>query len=344
MRRIAGLCLVVMTMLAATAEAQITVGNSGEINGRVFGDYYWIPLNHNADLEGNNGFWFRRIYFTYNHELSESFSGRFRLEMNSEGDFFTNTRMIPDVKDAYLRWDGEEHSIYAGISSVPTFDLVEDVWGYRSIEKSPLDLHGFGSSRDFGIKAKGQIGEGDKVGYNFMFGNGNSNRNELNESKKFMLALSYQLTDHWIIEGYGDFNGQPNNRNIFTAQGFLGYQSEKLNVGALYAYQFRNKTLLAGDLNQNLASAFIRYKHSTKFTSLFRIDHMFDPNPTGEGIDYLPFDDQAESTLFILGLDITLEADVHLIPNIESVIYGEDALGQTPGMDLLPRLTLFYNF
>lgn len=346
MRRIAGLCFILLALWISNAKAQVEIGSSGTIKGTVFGDFYWIPFHHNDELEGNNGFWFRRIYFTYDHEINESFSGRFRLEMNTEGDFFTNSRMVPDVKDAYLKWTGQKqrHAIYAGISSTPTFDLAEDIWGYRSVEKSPLDLHGFGSSRDFGIKLKGSIGNSKKVGYNFMFGNGNSNRNELNESKKFMLALSYNLTDRWIIEGYGDFNGQPNNRNSYTGQIFMAYQSDKLNFGGLYAYQFRNNTLPAGDLNENLASAFVNANVSEKLTALFRIDHMFDPNPSGEGIDYLPFSDQSESTLIIAGMDLLIGPDIHLIPNIETIFYGENDLGETPGIDFMPRLTLFYNF
>ena len=348
MRRIAGLCIMLMVLglSVSTVQAQVDLGNSGTIKGTVFGDFYWIPLHHNEELKGNNGFWFRRIYFTYDHEISDSFSGRFRLEMNTEGDFFTNTSMEPDVKDAYLRWtsDSDLHSIYAGISSTPTFDLVEDVWGYRPVEKSPLDLQGFGSSRDFGIKMKGRIGKEEKVGYNFMFGNGNSNRNELNEGKKFMLALNYEIADNWIVEGYGDFNGQPNSRNIYTGQLFIAYRGDDLNVGALYAHQFRNNTLLAGDLKQRIGSLFATLRHSEKISSLIRVDHMFDPNPAGEGISYLPFNDQAESTLIVAGVDWLIGPDIHLVPNIEAIVYGEAPTGETPDADLVPRLTLSYTF
>lgn len=344
MRRIVGLCFMLIALGAGTALAQVSVGETGTIKGKVFGDFYWIPLNHNADLKGNNGFWFRRIYFTYEREISDSFSSRFRLEMNSEGDFATNAKLVPVVKDAYLKWSNEKHSIYAGISSSPTWGLVEDVWGYRSVEKTPLDLQKFGSSRDFGVKIKGKLGNDGKIGYNFMVGNGNSNRSELNEGKKIMLALSYELSEHWIIEAYGDFNGQPDNSNIVTGQGFLAYQSEFLNLGVLYAHQFRNKALIAGDLNLDLASVFANFSTSKNTKGFLRVDHLFDPNPDGGDIDYIPFSDLAESTLIIGGIDIKLDSKVHLMPNIETVIYGESAFGSTPDPDLIPRLTLLYNF
>lgn len=344
MKRIALVCTLMSIVCTNFAFAQVSVGESGTIRGTVFGDFYWIPMNHNSELEGNNGFWFRRIRFTYDRELSDSFSSRLRLDMSSEGDFITNSSLVPSVKDAYLKWENENHAVFAGITSVPTWGVIEDVWGFRSVEKTPLDLQRFGSSRDFGIKVQGKVGEEEKVGYNFMLGNGNSNRNELNKGKKVMLAVNYQLTDRLIIEAYGDVNGQPNDRNIYTAQGFIGYQSDELNVGALYAYQFRNNTAAAGDLNLNLASVFANMEMSEKIISFLRIDHMFNPNPGGEGIDYIPFSDQAESTLIIAGADILLEENIHLIPNVESVIYGESELGFTPDTDFIPRLTLHYNF
>lgn len=346
MRSLAGLCILLLGWSISIAQAQVKVGETGELSGLVFGDFYWILYNHNEDLEGNTGFWFRRIYLTYDYELNDSFAGRFRLEANSEGDFTGSSSMVPDLKDAYLKWTGDKglHSIYVGISSTPTFDLTEDIWGYRPLEKSPLDLHDFGSSRDFGVKAKGRLGENGNIGYNLMFGNGNGNHNEENKGKKVMLALSYQFAENWVIEGYGDHNGLPQDRNIYTGQVFLGYESEKLNAGALYAFQHRKNTAIAGDLDQNLASVFATAALSDDVRVLFRVDHMFDPNPSGEDINYLPFSNQASSTLIIAGIDFTVGPDIHLLPNIETIFYGENDLGQTPGADLQPRMTLFYNF
>jgi hypothetical protein len=51
----------------------------------VYGDYYYVAANHRDELDGQNGFWLRRVYFTYDHTLSKAFSLRFRLELNSKG-------------------------------------------------------------------------------------------------------------------------------------------------------------------------------------------------------------------------------------------------------------------
>ncbi|MDX1585916.1 MAG: hypothetical protein R3222_04195 [Balneolaceae bacterium] len=348
MKRLLLLCLLTgmigISTPFAQSQNQESENRTGEFSGVFFGDFYWFPSSHDATLEGNNGFWIRRIYFTYDKDINDSFSTRLRLEMNSEGDFITNSKLFPSVKDAYLRWRNGDHSVYAGIASTPTWALVEDVWGYRPVEKSPLDLHQFGSSRDLGIAVKGQVGTDNRIGYHFMFGNGNSNRTELNRQKKFMLSLSYRLTDRLVVQGYGDYNGLGNNRDIYTAQLFIGYESESITAGALYAYQFRNNTVQNGDLNLDLASLFLRAPISQNINGYLRADHMFDPNPSGPGIDYLPMDDRTSRTVLIGGLDVELGRDVHLMPNIETVVYGESSVGVRPDADVVPRLTLMYRY
>lgn len=344
MKRITWLCFVFMMSIAMPAVGQLSIGEKGTLSTLVFGDYYWIASNHNADLEGNNGFWIRRIYFTYDHQISDSFTGRFRLEMNSEGDFVSSSKLEPTVKDVYLKWANDNHSITAGISSTPTFGLMEDIWGYRSIEKSPQDLYDFGSSRDFGLSFKGNIGSADRLKYHFMVGNGNSNRSELNKGKKFMFALSYYLTENLVVQGYGDWNDKEGDTDSYTAQGLIGYQGDNFNLGGLYSYQVRENAAATGDFNLDLVSLFTNIRLSEQANFFARVDHLFDPNPTGPGNDYIPFSDQAESTFITGGIDVALEENVHLMPNIEAIVYGENELGIRPDTDLIPRLTLLFYF
>lgn len=336
--------MALLCLLSTTAMGQVSIGDKGTLSGLLFGDYYWAAANHNQDIEGENGFWIRRIYLTYDRKLSDSFSSRLRLEMNSDGDFTSGGKMIPSVKDAYLKWKKDNQQVIAGISSTPTFGLVEDVWGYRSMEKTPLDLYGWGSSRDFGIAAKGTFGDGNKIHYHFMFGNGNSNKSETNRGKKVMLSLGYELTENVIVEAYGDWNDYPDNTDWFTVQGFAGYRSEDITAGALFTHQTRKNAILNEDLNLELASVFTHFKISEKATGILRLDHNFEPVPGLQETDYLPMSPNAETTLFIAGADLLLDEHVHLMPNLETVFYGETALGNTPDTDVMPRLTLFFEF
>ncbi len=120
-----------------------------KISGLVFGDYYWVASNHNNSLEDSNGFWLRRMYLTFDKPLTKTIDTRLRFEMNSAGDFSTKSKLDPFVKDAYVRWKFSKlHQAYIGLSSTPTWNVVEGFWGYRSIEKTILDLQKFGNSRD----------------------------------------------------------------------------------------------------------------------------------------------------------------------------------------------------
>lgn len=344
MKRIYFLCVAFLCLFSFESEAQVSIGDKGELSGLAFADYYWLAHHHNPNLENKNGFWFRRIYLTYDHTFSESFSSRLRLEMNSAGDFESNQEMMPEVKDAYLKWQNQRHQILAGISGVPALGLVEDVWGYRSIEKSPLDLYSFTSSRDFGFSFKGKIDKAEKLSYHFFLGNGNSNRPDIDKGKKFMLSLGYNITDRLVIEGYADFNDATNGRDHFTTQIFAGYQSEDVNLGALYAYQHREALTGAPSSKLDLVSAFGNVAFSEMVKGYLRADHLFDPYEGGSDNAYIPFAEGVESTFVVGGVDILLEDQIHLMPNVESIFYGQTAAGITPYSDIIPRLTLFYEF
>ncbi len=347
MKRIGLLCTLLLCMFNSQSLAQVSVGEKGTLSGTVFSDYYWMAQHHDSDIEGQNGFWFRRIYLTYDRQFSDSFSSRVRLETSSSGDFQSDPKMIPSVKDAYLKWQNENHQILAGISSTPTWGLVEDVWGYRSVEKSPQDLYGFGSSRDFGLSFKGSLGKAGDLNYHFFVGNGNGNRPEVNKGKKVMLSLGYEITDQLIVQGYADYNetaDDPNAQDSYTGQVFVGYQSDDFNAGALYSYQQRETGIGGPDLELDLASVFANFSLSETVWGYIRADHLFDSYPGGSGNSYIPFAEGVESTFMVAGADILLEEQIHLMPNVEAIAYGENVFGQTPDTDIIPRLTLSYEF
>ncbi|WP_138429582.1 hypothetical protein [Fodinibius saliphilus] len=345
MKRIFAICIGLLCTLPILTQAQVKVGEKGVLKGKIFSDYYWMAQNNNDDIEGQNGFWFRRIYLTYERKFSDSFSSRLRFSMSNPGDFSSSVKMIPNVKDAYLKWQNEQHQILAGISSTPTWGLVEDVWGYRSVEKSPLDLFDFGSSRDMGLSFKGELA--DKLNYHFFAGNGNSNKAEVNKGKKLMLSLGYEITEHFVVEVYGDWNDSaddPSKTDSKTIQFFGGYQSDNFNFGALYANRHIDGTLGVPATKLDLVSAFTNMAFNENTKGFLRVDHLFDPYVGGSSNSYIPFAENAEPTFIVGGVDFKLEDNIRLMPNIEAIVYGDPVIGPQPDTDLIPRLTLFYKF
>jgi hypothetical protein len=344
MKRFALLSLLILFLSATQSVAQLSLSDDATLSGTIFADYYWMARHHNEDIEGNNGFWFRRIYMTYDHNLSNGFSTRVRLQMKSAGDFQSSVAMTPEVKDAYLKWQNDHHQILAGISSTPTWSLVEDVWGYRSVEKSPQDLYDFGSSRDFGLSVKGDVTSSGNLGYHFFIGNGNSNKPEIDRGKKVMFSLAYNLNKNIVIQGYGDYNDRTDNPDYYTAQVFGGYQSETLNVGVLYSSQYRDDQLDLSSQTLDLVSVFTNFKIKHNVKGYLRADHLFDEYRGGSGNSYIPFAEDVESTFMVAGADFLLAEQIHLMPNIEAIFYGENDQGVSPDTNIIPRLTLYWTF
>ncbi len=335
-------CLMILltSFLAGAAHA----GEPGRISGYMFGDYYYIAADHRTDLEDMNGFWFRRIYLAYDKELDDGLSTRLKLEMGSPGDFSTSEKMIPAIKDAYLKWTTGHTQILFGISATPTWEVVEKIWGYRAVEKTPVDLQKFGSSRDFGLSVKGRLDRAGKIRYHAMFANGSSNKSETNKQKKVMGSLGAWVTDHLIVEGYADYDARPDDKSRGTLQGFVGYKTEQARVGFQFVYQHRRMGPEEQDLDMNIWSGFAAAQITDRVAMFGRVDVMSDPNPDGADIAFIPFDETAKATFIVGGLDFHLSPLLHVMPNVELVSYTAVDEGPDPDTDVIPRVTVYYKF
>ena len=308
-------------------------------SGLMFGDYYYVVSNHRESIEGENGFWFRRIFFTVDKSLGESFDTRLRLEFNSPGDFVTNARLEPFVKDAYIRWKNDQYQALFGIIPSPTLDVIEPFWEYRSIEKTPLDLYRMGFSREFGAAFRGGS---DRVKFHVAFGNGEGERGETNEGKVVMGSILVQMTDSLFTELYADYNAMPENVDRSTFQAFVGWKKNGGKIGIQYAHQEIDG--IPGTDNLDVLSLFGIYRLNSRWAFVGRYDRMFDPNYDGEAIPYIPFAANAKSNFFLAALDFTVIENLFVQPNIEIVSYSDPISGDIPDTDFIPRITLFFRF
>jgi hypothetical protein len=321
--------LLLSLVLAASLTAQ---EKPVTITGLVFGDYYAVVSHHDASVEGMNGFWLRRGYLTFDRTLSDDLSARLRFEVNSPGDFRTNANLEPYVKDAYVKWrSGPALEVLIGLVPTAAVETVERVWGYRSLEKTVLDLHRVISTRDLGVAAMGTYG---RVKYHLHAGNGAGTGSETNEGKKVGGAFSLAPTKTTVFEVYADYEDRPGASDRSTLQAVGGIQNDRFRAGVQLARQFRDN---GNDFDA--ASLFGAYNLSPKYSLIGRVDRQFDPNPEGDRIPYLPFDTTRESTLFLAGVDWKLHKNLSIIPNLEYVKY--DGGGSA---DLLPRVTFYFTF
>lgn len=332
--------LITIFLLTTFSNAQ---DSGGKFSGYMFGDYYYIVKNHDNSIKDLHGFQFRRIYFTYDYKIDNAWSTRLRLEMSNEFGEDQAIKISPFVKDAYLKYKSGLQSIVLGISPTPTWRTVEKTWGYRSVEKTPLDLQKMGSSRDFGLAAHGYFDGKKAFGYSVMFSNGSSNKQEIDKGKSGMASLRWKPNKEFIFEVYGDYADQTGSTDWITIQGFAAYVSENFRVGLQYANQTREIDEAASN-KFSIASAFFTGRINQNFGYLLRADKMFEANPKGSDIAFIPFSEDAASTLLILGFDWSPIKGVSLIPNIEYVLYNKTDSGETIENDMFARLTFHWKF
>ena len=340
----AALALVVFSGSVTDAAA----GKMGKLSGYFVGDYYGVVSAEDEELKSMNGFWFRRVYFTYDKKLEEGFSVRLRLEMASPGDFTSSSKMVPFIKDGYLKWKRGPRSVYFGMSGTPTWGHVtEKFYGYRFLEKTGPDLWKLGSSRDFGLALKGAFDPDKKVTYHFMVGNGASTRSETDKRKKVYGSVAFKPARGVVIEGYGDFEARPDDRSRFTVRGFAGYKTRQYRFGGEVMQQTRRNSADDGDLTLLLLSVYGAGEVHEKAWIMARVDRMNNPNPSGSKISYLPLGAavDSEATLVIAGIDLLPAKGVHIMPNIEAVVFdGAEGADEKPDPTIMPRVTLLYKF
>lgn len=319
---------------------------SGSIDGYMIAEYFYLANHHNEDLDRNNGFWFRRIYFTYNNKLSDTVKMRLRLEMNSES--FASAALNPAVKDAYLDFKlGGGVSLRAGIQGPPSFGHIEDIWGYRSLEKTPLDLYKWTSSRDFGISLAG----GKEFIYQVMFGQGSSNKGEADRGKKIYGMVGYK-TGGFHLEINGAYEKLKEVWTDYFIHGHASYSGDWGRVAVEYAFRQEEEDVDTGDkptYKYNVFSAFVVFSASKKVDIIARYDMNsgdgYRKRWKGSGIDYVPFADKFEPSFLIGAVSFNVTKNVWLIPNIKYTTYKDPDDGrEKPGDDLYTNLTLYFKF
>lgn len=324
--------------LALTVGGVSGVAAESRFSGHVFGDGYWFAANHDNEAEGANGLWIRRVYLTYDVKQSDNVSMRVRFESSSPGLNSASDKMKPTVKDAYLAWapNGSKHVIYLGLSGSPTFNSVESAWGYRAVEKTPVDLYRMGGTRDSGLGLKGELS--DRFDYQIMVANGGGTSSESNKGKKYMASVGLDLTADIQVRANFDYNDDSAGAFQTTAQGLLYSVTKDYRWGLHYVIHNRDNGNT--DDSVSILSGFGAYRLSANAVVLARVDVSLDQNPRVADISYLPLDASSRFFLVVVAFDYSPEPGFSLTPNVEFISYDESGVDA----DVVPRLTFSYKF
>ena len=355
-------CLFSVTALFSQEEE-----SAGKISGYMFGDYFYNILRDSTinDL-GNKalggikdlqGFQFRRIYFTYDYKISNQFSTRFRLESQTIIGS-TSTAFSTIIKDAFLKWNNifDGSNLIFGIQPPPSFDITEDYWGYRLLEKTILDLRGIASSRDFGLSLRGKINSSGSINYWMMYGNGSVLDSEGDKFKRTYAHIDLKPAENFRIILYGDYRFKPDKgypsltdqtfkNDALTTDLLVAYRDvEKFSVGVESFLQTNYNDVVKPEqdnyavTNRNAfgISLFGWYKFSDLLVGVGRYD-FFDPNFSA--------DFKGDSRNYIIaGLSFILHPKVKITPNFLLETYKTPVNGVSIDPSLTGRITFYYEF
>jgi len=335
-----------------------------KLSGIMFGDYFYnvsrdtgIASLANTAINGTrdfNGFQFRRINLTYDADISPEFTSRFRLE---------GTTGAPFIKDAYLKWRNiiPGSDLVFGLQQTPAFEISEGMWGYRSVEKTILDLRGYVTPRDLGISLRGALDDNGIYSYWLMIGNNSSVGSETDKYKRVYAHIEVKPTEKIEMTLYGDYRMKSDindprsttvpaktlSNNSITTALFIGYKEKNhFAVGVEGFYNILENgmittapTIRVADKNAIGISLFGSYVLSEQFTVIGRYDY-FDPDvdskATGDSRNYV-----------ITGVDYKVNGKVSIIPNIQMETF-ENVPTSTGNKSVDPsvtaRVTLSYTF
>jgi hypothetical protein len=359
MRKIALAVITLMLFKVMQTDGQAL---AGRLSALAFGDlYYYAQCDSSYNSlsntvtggnQGETGLTLRRIFLTYDAKLSPQIETRFRLEAN---DKTTNGGLMTVfVKNIYLRYNiFRKQFVQFGIIPTPAFEVSEESWGHRYLEKTILDLRKMVSPSDFGVSLRGNIDTAGVLKYWLMIGENCSFKPEVDHYKRLYGQLEYHPLENLSISVYGDINEKESVPDPYDTLGsnlaatestvafFIGYVfNEKLSVGVesyltLAKNRYNTGTALANRQGAGI-TVFSGYTVTEKLGLILRYDY-FNPNT-----DYKATGDIRH--MFVGGLTWQVHPNFVLSPNvvIESYESASRDIDYQPSVTL--RITFYYRF
>jgi hypothetical protein len=254
----------------------------GHFWGYMFGSYF--TKTHADSLQrgntqysqlakGTNEFSIDRVYLGYDYFFNHQFSVHAVLayEQTSDDAFSSVTSLSNYQRTTYLKYANMEWAnmfntglkLSIGAITTPSFAITEEpFWGYRSVDRTIMDMKGITGSNDVGANIGGKVWkqkdeagtENACVGFNFMVGNSTGSiadepgiTGDYTTWKKYYGDIYFKaFHDKLILDLYADGHtfswtslpvGHDLHQYEVTERAFLGYKIPNFNISAEYFRQ-----------------------------------------------------------------------------------------------------------
>lgn len=369
--------------------------------GLAFGDFYYDAhadranrgpeTNYNGVPTYRNAFQFRRIYLGYDYDINKTFTAEMLLASEpsantlpsgttniSNGDNLADNKMGFYIKLFDLRWrnifKGSDFLIGESLTPV-TVMLTEQIWGYRSVEKTIADFHR-ANLFDVGASLQGTFDPATRnIGYDLMIGNNSQAGlgSASNPNTGFFKAVygdvyAKLLNKRLIFDLYADYMKTASTTSTVGTQshnmfkGFAAYTTPKITFG-IEAYTQKIQNGVTNTTTKQADNAHVQaisvYAHGAIYKDklgFFARYDSYNPDDDFNAADiytvntnlaaYSPF---TKEHFYTAGLDFTPVKSVHFEPNIWLMQYKDQrdpsTTGYLPdGHVLVYRLTFFFQF
>ena len=248
------------------------------ISGKVF-------FNHSSDLSkgGINSFNMKRAYLTFNNDVSESISYKLTYDMGNNNTGSAHTAFL---KIAMVKWKTSLGDMMIGMQGMNMFKTMENTWGHRFIDKTPMDTYKYSASADLGIGLSRSFGP---ISTTALITNGGGYKKAESDShKKLSIHMVYgesKLNKKDGINTGLSLSTEPYDKDSLNIKHtnvmgiFAGYAGNGFRGG--FEFDTRNRE----DVSGQIFSMYSTYKINGKLSILGRLDQV-DENTSGNNDDF----------------------------------------------------------
>ena len=275
---------VVACGLAATAQADTAITENTTVGGKAFIDLTSLDQKAAGTKTAASGFGLdvTRFYLVANHTFDDVWSANLTTDFNYiSAD--KETQLF--VKKAYLQAKiSDGFWVRAGSADLPWIPFVEEIYGYRYVEKVLNDRAGRGTSADWGVHIGGKFVDG-KLGYALSAIEGNGYKNPTRSKSVDLEGRVSVVPVSGLTAAVGFYSGKlgkdvegTTTPAVHTASRFnalLAYAYQGLRVGGEYftADNWTAVTTTATDKSDGFA-VWGSYKFTDMVSGFVRYDNV----------------------------------------------------------------------
>lgn len=286
--------LICMTFIGMSQTTE-NVKPKGQSFAQIFSNFH----STYTDGESAPTFELSRLVLGYKYEFNQNFSALVCIDVgnpkNGELEFTAYAR------NAYVRYANGPLKVDFGVITGNSFNLQENFWGFRYVQKSYQDLFKYSASRDLGIKASYKVN--DWLMADALIVNGEGYKKVQKDSvMRYGVGATLYPVKKLIARAYYDIIDREETQQTLAL--FTGYSFDKASVGFEYNQMSNTKFVKGND--QSGISTYGRVNAGDHFKIFARYDHRMSDN------DWNLADD---GDLYTLGFEYMPVKGVKFSPN-----------------------------